>query len=235
MGKESVLNLKSLKEQVYEYLRDQMQKGKLLPGSLINLDETSRKLGVSRTPLRDALLQLEMENFVSIIPRRGIVVKQLTLKDIQEYYEIIGSLESQAILVAMNVMKTSDVKKMEDLNTEMEIAISNDNFNRYYQKNLKFHDAFLNLCGNDHLIRIVSNLKKRLYDFPRQEGFVKQWEVSSIEEHRKLVDLIADGRKEAAAEFIRDIHWSYKVQEIFIKEYYKHAAAVSKGNNAKFA
>ncbi|MBN2246622.1 MAG: GntR family transcriptional regulator [Candidatus Aminicenantes bacterium] len=235
MGKEYVLNLKSLKEQVYEYLRDQMQKGKLLPGSLINLDETSRKLGVSRTPLRDALLQLEMENFVAIIPRRGIVVKQLTIKDIQEYYEIIGSLESQAVLTAMHFIKTEDVKKMADLNIEMEAAISEDNFNRYYQKNLKFHDVFLSMCGNDNLIRIVANLKKRLYDFPRQEGFVKQWEVSSIEEHRKLVDLIAAGRKQEAATFIRDVHWSYKVQEIFIKEYYQHAAAFSRGNNAKFA
>lgn len=229
-----MLNLKSLKEQVYEYLRDQMQRGKLLPGSLINLDETSRKLGVSRTPLRDALLQLEMENFVSIIPRRGIVVKQLTLKDIQEYYEIIGSLESQAVLTAMSFMKTPDIKKMKDLNDEMEQAISEDNFNRYYQKNLRFHDVFLNLCGNDQLIKIVSNLKKRLYDFPRQEGFVKQWEISSIAEHRKLIDLIADASKEKAAAFIRDVHWSYKVQEIFIKEYYQHAAALSRGNNAKF-
>lgn len=235
MGKEYVLNLKSLKEQVYEYLRDQMQKGMLLPGSLINLDETSRKLGVSRTPLRDALLQLEMENFVSIIPRRGIVVKQLTLKDIQEYYEIIGSLESQAVLSAMSFIKAQDVKKMKDLNDAMEQAISEDNFNRYYKKNLRFHDVFLHLCGNDHLKRIVSNLKKRLYDFPRQEGFVKQWEISSIAEHRKLIDLIAAGSKEKASAFIRDIHWSYKVQEIFIKEYYKHATAVSRGNNARFA
>ena len=235
MPKKAILNIKSLKEQVYEYLRDQMQTGKLLPGSLINLDDTSRKLGVSRTPLRDALLQLEMENFVSIIPRRGIVVKQLTLKDIQEYYEIIGSLESRAVLEAMNFMKALDVKKMRDLNNEMEIAISKDNFNHYYQKNLRFHDVFLHLCGNSHLIKIVANLKKRLYDFPRQEGFVKQWEISSIEEHRKLVDLIAEGHKEEAAAFIRDVHWSYKVQEIFIKEYYKHAAAVSRGADAKFA
>ena len=117
----------------------------------------------------------------------------------------------------------------------MELAISKDNFNLYYQKNIRFHDVFLNLCGNDHLVKIAANLKKRLYDFPRQEGFVKQWEISSIEEHRKLVDLIESGRKETAAAFIRDVHWSYKVQEIFIKEYYKHAAAISRGNNARFA
>lgn len=68
MAEKGILNLKSLKEQVYEYLRSQMEKGKIRPGSTINMDETSRKLGVSKTPLRDALLQLEMEGFISILP-----------------------------------------------------------------------------------------------------------------------------------------------------------------------
>jgi DNA-binding GntR family transcriptional regulator len=56
-----VLNIKSLKEQVYEYLREQMRVGEILPGSVIDMEETSKKLGVSKTPLRDALLLLEME------------------------------------------------------------------------------------------------------------------------------------------------------------------------------
>ncbi len=67
MAKESILNLKSLKDQVYEYLREQLHKGKIKPGSVINMDGTSRKLGISKTPLRDALIQLEMEGFVTIL------------------------------------------------------------------------------------------------------------------------------------------------------------------------
>jgi len=105
MKEKSILNLKSLKDQVYEYLRDQMEKGNLLPGSYINMEETSKKLGISKTPLRDALLQLEMENFVTIIPRRGVIVNPLTLKDIKDYYEIIGSLESQALLSSFPRLK----------------------------------------------------------------------------------------------------------------------------------
>jgi DNA-binding GntR family transcriptional regulator len=81
MVEKPILNLKSLKDQVYEYLREQMHRGEILPGSVINMDETARKLGVSKTPLRDALLQLEMEDFVSILPRRGVVVNVLTLQD----------------------------------------------------------------------------------------------------------------------------------------------------------
>jgi len=227
LAEKSILNLKSIKEQVYEYLREQMQKGKIRPGSFINMDETSKKLGVSKTPLRDALLKLEMESFVSIIPRRGVIVNRLTLQDIKDCYEIIGALESTALLCAFERIKKNEKKKLKTLNIEMKEAIEHNNFNLYYLKNLKFHNVFLELCKNRNLMGIVNNLKKRLYDFPRQEGFVKKWEESSIKEHNELVNLIVMGRREEAANFIRDVHWSYKVQEKFIKEYYKYASAIS--------
>jgi DNA-binding GntR family transcriptional regulator len=227
MAKKSILILTSLKEQVYEYLREQMEKGEIRPGSSINMEETSKKLGVSKTPLRDALLQLEMESFVSILPRRGVVVNHLTLQDIKESYEIIGALESTALLCAFKKIKKSEIEKLQTLNMEMEEAIKREKFSLYSAKNLKFHNTFLNLCGNLSLVGIVNNLKRRLYDFPRQEGFVKRWEETSIREHKELVGLIKQGRREEAARFIRDVHWSYEVQEKFIKEFYKQAFAIS--------
>ncbi|MGB2844154.1 MAG: GntR family transcriptional regulator [Candidatus Aminicenantaceae bacterium] len=227
MAEKSLLNLKSLKDQVYEYLREQMQKGEIRPGSFINMEKTSQKLGVSKTPLRDALLQLEMETFVSILPRRGVVVNYLTLQDIRDYYEIIGALESAALLFAFDKIKKEDIKKLQNLNIGMEEVIKRDNFTFYYMKNLKFHNVFLDLCKNSNLVRIVNTLKKRLYDFPRQQGFVKKWEEASIKEHKELVDLIEQGRREEAASFLRGVHWSYEVQEKFIKEYYKHASTIS--------
>ena len=227
MAGKGILNLKSLKEQVYEYLQGQLEKGELLPGSSINMDETSQKLGVSRTPLRDALLKLEMEGFVSILPRRGVVVNHLTLQDIKNYYEIIGALESAALMAHFERINEDKIQKMHTLNTEMKQAIDQDNFNLYYQKNLKFHNIFLNLCENKNLVKIVNTLKKRLYDFPRKQGFVKQWEQASIHEHQELVRLIEEGKKEQAANHIRDVHWSYRVQEKFLKKYYKHAETAS--------
>lgn len=227
MSKKSILILTSLKEQVYEYLREQMGKGEIRPGSSINMEEISKKLGVSKTPLRDALLQLEMENFVSILPRRGVVVNHLTLQDIKESYEIIGALESTALLCAFEKIKKSEIEKLQTLNREMKEAIKRDKFSLFSAKNLKFHNTFLNLCGNLSLVGIVNNLKRRLYDFPRQEGFVKRWEETSIREHKELVDLIKQGRREEAARFIRDVHWSYEVQEKFIKEFYRQALAIS--------
>ena len=227
MEGKGILNLKSLKEQVYEYLREQLGKGELRPGSSINMDETSLKLGVSRTPLRDALLQLEMEGFVSILPRRGVIVNHLTLQDIKNYYEIIGALESAALMANFDEIKKTQIQKMHALNDEMKLAIDQDDFNLYYQKNLKFHDVFLSMCENKNLVKIVNTLKKRLYDFPRQEGFVKEWEQTSIHEHRELVKLIEEGKREQASNHIRDVHWSYRVQEKFLKKYYKRAETAS--------
>jgi DNA-binding GntR family transcriptional regulator len=215
-----ILNIKSLKEQVYEYLRERMRTGELMPGAVIDMEETSRTLGVSKTPLRDALLQLEMEEFVTILPRRKIVVNTLTLQDVRNSYEIIGALESTALLAAFDRFREADLKRMERANEGMKKAIEADDFDLYYDRNLEFHDTFLGLCGNTALARIVNRLKRRLYDFPRPKGFVKEWEEASIGEHRRLLDLIKHGKKDEAAAWVRDVHWSFKVQEKYVAKYY---------------
>ena len=215
-----ILNIKSLKEQVYEYLRERMRTGELMPGAVIDMEDTSRTLGVSKTPLRDALLQLQMEDFVTILPRRKIVVNTLTIQDVKSYYEIIGALESTALLTAFPRFRETDLRRMEKANAGMTKAIEADDFDAYYVKNLEFHDTFLDLCGNASLAKIANRLKKRLYDFPRPKGFIKEWEEASIEEHRRLLDLITRGKKEEAAAWIRDVHWSFKTQEKYVNEYY---------------
>jgi len=220
MDRKPILNVKSLKEQVYEYLRDQMRHGGILPGSAIDMEETSKKLGVSKTPLRDALLQLEMEGFVTILPRRMVVVNALSEQDIRSSYEIIGALESMALLRAFDRLKASDIDGMATLNEDMKKAVDGGDFDAYYDKNLAFHNTFLNLCGNTSLVKIVNNLKKRLYDFPRLKGFVKEWEEASVDEHQALIDLLRAGRGQDAANHMRDVHWSFEVQEAFVRKYY---------------
>ncbi len=221
-----ILMLKSLKEQVYEHLGEQMRTGGLRPGEAIDVEATCRRLGVSRTPLREALLQLEMEGFVSILPRRRIVVNGLTLRDIRDCYQIIGALESAALREVFPRLTEAEVGRMERLNAEMKTAIGRDDFDLYYEKNLAFHDVFLGLSGNESLKRTVRVLKKRLYDFPRPRGFVKAWEQASIGEHAALTALIRAGRAEAAAAHVRDVHWSFEVQEKFIDRYYAKARAL---------
>ena len=226
MAEKPILNIKSLKEQVYDYLREKLRSGEILPGSAINLDETSRKLGVSRTPLRDALLQLESEGFVTIYPRRGVIVNLLSLGDIKNYYQIIGALESTAILQAFNEIGENEIRAMEGIIEDMKKAIESDDFDLYYEKNLALHDVYLTLCGNENLVRIVRAMKRRLYDFPRQRGFIKEWEVASIAEHIELLQLLKLRKAAEAAAYIRDIHWSYEVQERYINRYYALESSV---------
>ena len=215
-----VLDRRSLKEQVYDFLREEMQRGRLEAGSFIDMDEICGRLGVSRTPLREALLQLEMEDFVTILPRRGVRVNGLSLEEIRNAYEIIGALEAKALRASFARFKPADLKLLDSLVRGMDKALKGDDFDLYYDRNLRFHDVYLEPCGNPALIKVVGTIKKRLYDFPRRSKFVKEWEQASVIEHRQLLRLITEGRREAAVRFIEDVHWSFKVQEPFIRKYY---------------
>ncbi len=214
------LYLKTLREQVYEYLRELMQYGKLKPGDFINMNQLSKELGISKTPLRDALIQLEAEGFVTFFPRRGVMVNLLTLQDIKDYYQIIGALEGAVILAEIEKITDEDIEKMRELNRQMREAIDNDDFDLYYERNLEFHNVYLFLTENQKLLKTVLIYKQRLYDFPRRKGFIKEWEIESIKEHDKIVEFLAKRDAENAAKFVRDVHWSFKTQERFIKRYY---------------
>lgn len=219
MGKNRI-NSKSLKDQVYEYLRDEIRQRKIAPGSAINMELTSKRLGISKTPLRDALLQLEYEGFVKILPRRGILVKSLELNDIKNIYQIIGALESSALRSSFKVMTVKIFSQMDDLNLRMEKAIKNENFSLFYKLNLKFHNLFVDLCGNAELIKTINILKKRLYDFPTPKKWIREWEENSIVCHKKIVDYLKEGDIDRACSLISEDHWSFSVQQKYIKLYY---------------
>lgn len=220
MLKESILFTKTLKEQIYDYLREEIHKQNLKPGSIINMDATSRELGISKTPLRDALLQMEMEGFVTIANRRGVYVNTLGPNEIKELYQVIGALEHAALVISFPNINAVHIAKMKQFIAEMKLSLANEDFKQFYQKNLEFHDTYILLCGNNSLIKIISTMKKRLYDFPPQEKWLKEWEEASILEHEKIVQLIEEGKPQEAADFIRDVHWSYSFQEKFITRYY---------------
>jgi DNA-binding GntR family transcriptional regulator len=214
---------KTLREQVYDHLRLAMNRGEIMAGEVLNLGEISDQLGISRTPLRDALLQLEIEGFVTILPRRGCVVRSLTEQDIRDIYQMIGALEASVIRAEAARINPGLVDEMRRLNDRMRHALDEDDFDAYYAGNLAMHDCYLRLSSNHELRRQVGIMKQRLYDFPRRRAFVKEWEVASTREHDELICLLAAGQTDAAADFVRDVHWSYEVQRPFIERYYLDA------------
>lgn len=220
MTDNGLLQLRSLREQVYEYLRDAINRGELDAGSFLDQKQLSENLGISKTPLRDALIQLETEGFVSILPRRGVVVNRLTLEDVRNLYEIIGALEGATVVSVGDLLEEAHFQRMRALNSEMVEAVEAGDFNRYYSKNLAFHEVFLGLTQNRGLRRVVENAKHRLYDFPRRREFVPEWELASTAEHAAFLDLLESGDVRAAADYLRDVHWSFGVQQRFILQYY---------------
>jgi DNA-binding GntR family transcriptional regulator len=219
-GDGPILQTRSLREQVYDYLRGQMSRGGLQPGAFLDLDELAQRLGISRTPLREALLHLESQGFVTILPRRGFRLNALTLDDIRHYYEIIGALEAAALKRAGASLGPSDFARMRQLDTAMAEAVAARNFDNYYEANLAFHDVYLRRSDNVRLVAQVHLLKRRLYDWPRREGMVQAWEQHSVVEHEDFLQLLERGAIHEAAAHLQDVHWSFAVQEPFIHAYY---------------
>ncbi|HRW87173.1 MAG TPA: GntR family transcriptional regulator [Thermovirgaceae bacterium] len=217
-------NMVSLRQQVYDYLRSQMNQGELRPGSAINLGEMSSRFGISRTPLREALLQLETEGFVTIYPRKGIIVNPLSEEDIRHAYEIIGALEASVVFNERNSITSTETEKMRRLNLLMREALDRDDFDTFYRHNISFHNIYLDLSRNQSLVRTVMTLKQRLYDFPRRKGFVKEWEITSTGEHERFIELLETGDAKAASDYMRDVHWSFEVQRPWIHRYYRELA-----------
>lgn len=211
---------RSLRQQVYEHLRALMNRGRLRPGSYLDLNALAEEMGISRTPLRDALLRLEAEGFVEILNRRGVRITELTLDRIRDIYEILGGLESAALTSVSDRITPEITARMRELNEEMVRALDASDFARFYEANLAFHDCYLNLSTNAELVRQVHILKQRLYDFPRLEGFVPEWERASTGEHQALVELLEQGKVGEGAALLRDVHWSFSYQEPYIHQYY---------------
>ena len=214
------LQTRSLREQVYDFLRAEMARGGLQPGGFLDLNELAGRLGVSRTPLREALLHLESQGFVTVLPRRGFRLNALTLDDIRHFYEIIGALEAAALKSVGSSLGPADFIRMRELDAGMAEAVAARDFDRYYEANLAFHDVYLRRSDNVRLVSQVHLLKRRLYDWPRRETMVQAWERHSVVEHEDFLGLLERGAINEAAAHLQNVHWSFTVQERFIQAYY---------------
>lgn len=214
------INNTSLREQVYEILRQDLDAGTLQPGDAIKLDTIAARLGISRTPLREALLRLELEGFVTIKPRSGIVVRTLSEEDIRNLYQMIGAFESSILLTESAALTSEIIASMRGCNDEMKTAIGAGDFDRYYLANLSLHNSYIKLSRNRELVRQVTIMKQRLYDFPRKPAFLRDWEEASTSEHESIVSALEKGDVAEAARIVRDVHWSFEVQKKFIQKYY---------------
>jgi len=201
-----------LRNQIYEFFRSQMRKEALKPGDPIAIKQVAQQLGVSRTPLREALLQLQSEGFVTILPQRGVYINKVGERSIKNIYEILGGLESRVVMGVFDKIGPIEIAEMRRVNLEMKDEISSGSIYRYYELNVRFHDVILNLSENEDLVNYVRMQKQKLYDFT-SINYGKQWEDRNFLEHEELIRLLEAGDAVKAADYMRDVHWIYKDPE----------------------
>jgi len=197
-----------LRSQVYEYLREALRKGKMKPGMFISINQVVKELGMSRTPLRDALLQLQTEGFVTFLPQRGIRINTIDDSDLVDIYEMLGALDSRALLSVCGKIGSREVAKMKKINEQMLKVIHKKKFDRYFELNRDFHNVYLDLSTNKPLLNQVNILRQRLFEFGAKVDWLEKVPQLLYTEHLTMIDLIETGRCREAAEFMRDVHCS---------------------------
>ena len=197
---------KPLREVVSETLRQAIQDGVLKPGERLMEIPLAEELGVSRTPIREAIRKLELEGFVVMVPRRGTYVANISLKDITQVFEIRSALEELAAGLAAERITEEEIVEIGDHmeNKDMESVVAAD---------VEFHEVLYRASRNERLADIVHNLREQTYRFRsfsmNQPGRLrKTWE-----EHRQLVEAIASHNATQARKLAR-IHMEHSEQTL---------------------
>lgn len=204
--------------QVYKYLRELLRSEHLDPGSSIQTGILARQLGVSKTPLRDALIQLQTEGFLKILPQRGVVINTLDSRELKELIQVLGALESKAMMLAFPRFTATDIREMKRINSALLDLIPQGcaAYRNYNRLNIAFHDVFLDLCANDLMVTQIRTFKERMYHFPDRD-YGEIWRSVNAEEHQQIIDFIQEGKAQEAADFLRDAHWSFDLKKPRIK------------------
>lgn len=206
----------SLRKEIFDYLSGQIEKGALIPGSLINVRELTEKLNVSRTPLREALAQLEIQGLVSILPQRGVRINVLMYEDLLDLFEIIGALESQVILAVFHQITDKAIKQMKRYNRTMEQALKQGRNRNFHETNILFHKVFLDLSANRELTAYVGSLKLRLFGFALK-SYRDRFKKAIIAEHDVFITRLKEGKRQSAANYLKDVHWKFNHPDNFIR------------------
>lgn len=180
-----------LAPEVATYVRDLILTGALQPGVKINQDAVGDAVGVSRSPVREALVVLGQEGLVDVTPRRGAFVARLTPEDIIDHYELYGIVSGRAAAIAADALKAEDLEALEAIHarfrvgTDEDLSVLNDDFHRIINTVAPRRTRWL-------LRHLVRSVPTAYYEFA--DG----WDAHAVEDHRRILDALLDHDAEAA-------------------------------------
>lgn len=192
-----------LREEVFNTLRDQILKGELSPGDRLMEIHLADRLGVSRTPVREAIRMLEREGLAITIPRRGAQVAKMTEKDLSDVLEVREALDELAVTKACENMSPEIIKKLESSVVDFKEAIKTGDPKRIVEADEAFHHIIYEAADNPRLLSITDHLKEQMYRFRFEYVREEKDYDKLINEHERLIEGLKAGDVESVK---RDMH-----------------------------
>lgn len=185
-----------LRDVVFHTLRDAILKGEIAPGERLMELHLAKKLGVSRTPIREAIRMLEQEGLAITIPRKGAQVAKMSEKDLMDVLEIRDALDELAAARACEHMSSEMFGELEEAMNGFEEAIREGDVRTIVEADEAFHNVIYRSADNPRLMTIIHNLKEQMYRY-RYE-YIKDEAVydTLVDEHRAIVDGLKRGDRE---------------------------------------
>ena len=208
-----------LRDVVFNTLRQAILKGELKPGERLMEIQLANKLGVSRTPIREAIRKLELEGLVLMIPRRGAEVAEITEQNLRDVLEVREALEELSVKLACEHATEAQIEDMKKAADAFEQTLNGDDVTKIAEADVAFHDSINMATDNKKLIQILNNLREQMYRY--RVEYLKNKDVYEqlVEEHEILIRAVAkrdkvqaveiicrhiDNQEKAIAEFIRN-------------------------------
>lgn len=194
-----------LRDVVFNTLRQAILTGELKPGERLMEIHLANRLGVSRTPIREAIRKLELEGLVTMVPRKGAEVAQITEKSMQDVLEVRRSLDALSAELACERITKEEEEALKKACQDFEDAVKTKDTRQIARADVALHDIIAKATGNQRLIQLINNLAEQMYRYRFEYIKDVSQHEKIIAEHRIIYESIVKKDKEAAAN-IAKIH-----------------------------
>lgn len=194
----------SLAEGVARNIREAILLGKLRPGEKIIENELANRMRISRSPIREALRILEQEGLITLFPRKGARVTEISPREVKEIYAIRANLESLAAKLAISNLKTTQMERMENLIKRMSIETKKNDIENVIKLNEKFHELIVNAGDNQRLNQLIQSLKNQIQRFRIASLSLPGRLKVALTEHQKIVEAFRKRDGLLAGELMRE-------------------------------
>ena len=185
-----------LRDVVFNTLREAILKGELQPGERLMELQLASKLGVSRTPIREAIRMLEQKGLAVTMPRKGAEVARMTLKDMEDVLEVREALDELAARIACAKINDEQLENLKSIRDEFKKSLDSGDVKKIAEEDVRFHDAIYEATDNAKLIALTNNIREQMYRY-RVEYLKDQNNYPIlIAEHDAIVNALEQRDKE---------------------------------------